>query len=147
MSIFEIVFGMDVNNQVKLDISFVSAIMDSVHSSDDLWTSRKPQRQSIWSDQGKVRTIIIQWSVFAYHQPNKIMAYLTFHKWLVLICNIHNDMWMLQTKTSHLGKVSYAIILLVWRYNTISCSLTLVNSWQCFRTKNKLQLETDFDFW
>ncbi len=47
-------------------------------------------------------------------QPNKIMAYLTFHKWLVSVCNIHNDIWMEQTKTSHLGKVSYAI-LLGWR--------------------------------
>ena len=52
-------------------------------------------------------------------QPNKIMAYLTFHKWLVSVCNIHNDMWMVQTKTSHFGKVSYAIILLGWRNVTI----------------------------
>ena len=43
-----------------------------------------------------------------------IMAYLTFPKWLVSVCNIHNDIWMIQTKTSHLGKVSYAIILLDW---------------------------------
>ncbi len=54
-----------------------------------------------------------------YRQPNKIMAYLTFHKWLVSVCNIHNNIWMEQTKTSHLGKVSYAIILLGWRYATI----------------------------
>ncbi len=51
-----------------------------------------------------------------YLQPNKIIAYLTFHKWLVSICNIHNDIWLVQTKTSHWGKVSYAIILLGWRY-------------------------------
>ena len=51
-----------------------------------------------------------------YLQPNKIMAYLTFHKWLVLVCNIHNDTSMAQTKTSHKGKVSYAIILLGWQY-------------------------------
>ncbi len=53
---------------------------------------------------------------YIYRQPNKIMVYLTFHKWLVSVCNMHNDIWMLQTKTSHLGKVSYAIILLGWRY-------------------------------
>ncbi len=46
------------------------------------------------------------------HQSDKIMAYLTFHKWLVLVYNIQNDIWMLQTKTSHLWKMSYAIILL-----------------------------------
>ncbi len=51
----------------------------------------------------------------AYHQPNKIMAYLTFHKWLVLVCNIYMSLWMLQTKTSQLWKVSYAIILLGWQ--------------------------------
>ncbi len=47
------------------------------------------------------------------------MAYLTF-KWLVSVCNIQNDIWMVQTKTSHLGKgkVSYAIILLGWRYSS-----------------------------
>ncbi len=54
--------------------------------------------------------------ILAYCQPNKIMAYLTFHKWLVSVCNIHNDIWMVQTKTSHVGEVSYAIILLGWRY-------------------------------
>ncbi len=48
------------------------------------------------------------------------MAYLTFHKWLVYVYNIHNDIWMVQTKTSHLGKVSYAIILLGWRYTGTS---------------------------
>ncbi len=52
-----------------------------------------------------------------YRQPNKIMAYLTFHMWLVSVCNIHNNIWMVQTKTSHLGKVSYSIILLGWRYS------------------------------
>ena len=40
------------------------------------------------------------------------MAYLTFHKWLV--SHIHNNVW--ETKTRHLGKVSYTIILLGWRY-------------------------------
>ncbi len=40
-----------------------------------------------------------------YHQPNKIIAYLTFHKWLLLVCNIHMSLCMLQTKTSHLWKV------------------------------------------
>ncbi len=35
-----------------------------------------------------------------YRQLNKIMAYLTFHKWLILDCNIHMSLWMLQTKTS-----------------------------------------------
>ncbi len=44
------------------------------------------------------------------------MEYLTFHKWLVLVCNIHYDILMVQTKTSHLGKESYAIILLGWQY-------------------------------
>ncbi len=46
------------------------------------------------------------------------MAYLTFHKWLVSVCNIHNNIWMVHAKTSHLGKVSYAIILSGW--HTIS---------------------------
>ena len=50
------------------------------------------------------------------HIVSLIMAYLTFRKWLVSACNIHSDIWMVQTKTSHLGKVSYAIILLGWRY-------------------------------
>ncbi len=52
------------------------------------------------------------------------MAYLTFHKWLVSVCNSHNDIWMVQTKTSHWWKVRFsdtllfyqAIILLGWRY-------------------------------
>ena len=44
--------------------------------------------------------------------------YLTFQKWLVSVCNIHNDIRMEQTKNSRLGKVSYAIILLRWRYVT-----------------------------
>ncbi len=48
-------------------------------------------------------------------QPNKIMAELTFHKWLVLVYKVHNDIWMLQTKTTHLWKVSYAIIFLGWQ--------------------------------
>ncbi len=48
------------------------------------------------------------------------MAYLTFHKWLVSVCNSHNDIWMVQTKTSHLGKVSSAVILLGWRYITLA---------------------------
>ncbi len=69
------------------------------------------------------------------------MAYLTFPKWLVLVCNIHNDIWMLQTKTSHLGKVRYAIILLGWRYATFIhkswtkiCQICLYNNriaWSC----------------
>ncbi len=53
---------------------------------------------------------------FVHRQPNKIMAHLNFHKWLVSVCNIHNDIWMVQTKTSHLGNVSYAIISLGWRH-------------------------------
>ncbi len=52
------------------------------------------------------------------------MAYLTFHKWLVLVFNIHNDIWMVQTKTSHLGKVSYVIILLGWRYRSLWDEMT-----------------------
>ncbi len=45
-----------------------------------------------------------------YHQPNKIMALFTsdrfrFVTFIMTLC-------MVQTKTSHLGKVSYAIILL-----------------------------------
>ena len=55
-------------------------------------------------------------SKVTYRQPNKIIALLTFQQWLVLVCNIHNDIWMLQTKSSHLWKVRYAIILLGWRY-------------------------------
>ena len=51
-----------------------------------------------------------------YRQPNKIIEYLIFHKWLLLVCNIHTSLCMLQTKTSHLWKVTYAIILLGWRY-------------------------------
>ncbi len=49
------------------------------------------------------------------------ISYFTFHKWLVSVCNIHNDIWMAQTKTSHLGKVSFAIILLGWWY--MCCNL------------------------
>ncbi len=45
-----------------------------------------------------------------YRQANKIMAYLTFHKWLGSVCNIYNYIWMVQTKTSHLGKVSYDMV-------------------------------------
>ena len=48
-------------------------------------------------------------------QHNKIIAYqLTFHKWF-LVFNMHNGIWMLPTKSSHLWKVRYAIILLGWR--------------------------------
>ena len=48
-------------------------------------------------------------------QSNKIIALLTFPKWLVLVCAIHISLCMLQTETSHLWKVRYAIILLGWR--------------------------------
>ena len=42
---------------------------------------------------------------FAYHQPNKLMAYLTFHKWLVSGCNIHNNRDMNGTNQNQsLGK-------------------------------------------
>ncbi len=47
-----------------------------------------------------------------YRQPYKIMAYLTFHKWLVSVCNIHNNIWMVQTKTSHLENLSYTFIFI-----------------------------------
>ena len=71
--------------------------------------------------------IILSWKIcgaikcialynISLRQPNKIMANLTFHKWLVSVCNIHNDLWMVQTKTTRLGKVSYAIILLGRQY-------------------------------
>ena len=40
-------------------------------------------------------------------------------RYLVSFCNIHNDI-MVQTKTSHLGKVRYAIILLGWRYANLT---------------------------
>ncbi len=39
-----------------------------------------------------------------YRQPNKTMAYLTFHKWLVLVCNIHNDIWILLNQNQSLMK-------------------------------------------
>ncbi len=82
-----------------------------------------------WLLQGNSRaTCRSRWNYFystsaitvQYRQPNKIMAYLTFHKWLVSVCNIHNDIWMVQTKTNHLGKVSYAIILFGWWYGPVS---------------------------
>ncbi len=64
---------------------------------------------------GKIEIFRCVQKCVIYRQPNKIMAYLTFHQWLVSVCNIHNDIWMVQTKTSHLGKVSYTVILLGWR--------------------------------
>ncbi len=53
-----------------------------------------------------------------YRQPNKIMAYLTFHKWLASVCNIHNDIMNGTNQNQSLGKseLHYAIILLGWRY-------------------------------
>ena len=59
-------------------------------------------------------------AMIRYHQPDKIIAQLTFPKWLVLVCTIHMSLWMLQTETSHLWKVSCAIISLGWRYTTRS---------------------------
>ncbi len=44
---------------------------------------------------------IMQW---AYRQPNKIMAYLTFHKWLVSVCNFHNDIMNGTNQNQSLGK-------------------------------------------
>ncbi len=40
----------------------------------------------------------------SFRQPNKIMAYLTFHKWLVLVCNIHNDIMNGANQNQSLGK-------------------------------------------
>ena len=39
-----------------------------------------------------------------YRQPNKKMAYLTFHKWLVSVCNIHNDIMNGTNQNQSLGK-------------------------------------------
>ncbi len=67
--------------------------------------------------QNKVYTDIAPWllhSIVIYRQANQIMGYLSFHKWQVSVCNVHDDIWMVQTKTSHLGKVSDTIILLGW---------------------------------
>ena len=33
-----------------------------------------------------------------YRQPNKIIAYLTFHKWPVLVCDIHMSFWCYKPK-------------------------------------------------
>ncbi len=39
-----------------------------------------------------------------YRQPNKIMAYLTFRKLLVSVCNIHNDIMDGTSQNQSLGK-------------------------------------------
>ncbi len=51
-----------------------------------------------------VQFYVTQWhcNQAAYRQRNKIRASLTFPKWLVLVCNIHMSLWMVQSKTSHL---------------------------------------------
>ncbi len=101
-----------------------SCIMNGIIYDSQIWNINKKQKIIIehawWHAKLDTGYSIKVWSSsqehHGYHQPNKIMAYLTFHKWLVSVCNIHNNIWMVQTKTSHLGKVSYAIILLGWRY-------------------------------
>ncbi len=40
----------------------------------------------------------------SYRQPNKIMVYLTFHKWLVSVCNIHNDIMNGTNQNQSFGK-------------------------------------------
>ncbi len=46
-------------------------------------------------------------------------------------CTIHMSSWMLQTKTSHLWKARYAIILIGWRYESFkinpSHSVTMIS--------------------
>ena len=84
-----------------------------------------------------------EWVVFISYiiaSAYKIMAYITFHKWLVLVCNIHMPLWMLQSKTSHLWKVSYPIILLGWQH------VIMVRRWRysCPTLKIDVTLERIF---
>ncbi len=54
------------------------------------------------------------WSDAIYCPPNEIMTHLTFHKWLVSVCNIHNNVWMVLTKPVTWEKwVSYYFIRLM----------------------------------
>ncbi len=72
------------------------------------------------------------WICNIYRQPNKVIVQLTFPKWLVLVCTIHMLLWMLQTETSHLWKVRYAIILLGWRYGWLCGTVITEYLHSCF---------------
>ncbi len=63
-------------------------------------------------------------NVNIYRQPNKIMAYLTFHKWLVSVCNIHNDIMDSTNRNQSLGKSEL-------RYYFIRLTI-FSHSWCCF---------------
>ena len=78
-----------------------------------------------------------------YRQPNKIMAYLTFHKWLVLVCNIHNDIWILQIKAGHLWKVSYAIRLTICNMRSLEACLVLTGTFFLFLLHNSLSSQKE----
>ncbi len=52
----------------------------------------------------EARSIQLICNMITYRQPNKIMAYLTFHKWLVSVCNIHNDITNGTNHNQSLGK-------------------------------------------
>ncbi len=60
-----------------------------------------------------------------YRQPNKLMAYLTFHKWLVSVCNINNHIMNSTNQNQPLGKseLRYYLIRL-----TISFLVSLILS-------------------
>ncbi len=87
-----------------------------------------------------------------YRQPNKIMVYLTFHKWLVSVCNIHNNIWMVKTKTSYLGKVSYTILykaddmtLLSSENSSITCKKTCNSLYEPYRQYHPLDCKLFID--
>ncbi len=48
--------------------------------------------------------LLFQNTKYVYYQPNKIMAYLTIHKWLVSVCDIHNDIMNGTNQNQSLGK-------------------------------------------
>ncbi len=71
--------------------------------------------------------------IIIYRQPNKIMAYLTFHKWLVSVCNIHNDIMIGTNQNQSLGKSElryYFIRLTIFNLINSNCMLSTEDQYQ-----------------
>ncbi len=77
----------------------------------------------------------VQCRQYTYRQPlkNNSVSHFPQVTWFWFV-TFNKSFWMLQTKTSHLWKVTYAIILLGWRYaaHLVLCSnlsFTIVWFW------------------
>ncbi len=103
-----------------------STFHQSVMTSSISWMQCPIGKKMSWKNShlgNSKKSILNSWSNWSismcwvtYCQPNKIRCIsLITSDWFRFVPFIMTY-WMVQTKTSHLGKVSYAIIILGWQY-------------------------------